>query len=73
MGDVNWNYLEDNKMKGYMQKKGFHQLIDRTTCDSGSLLDHLYVNESMTSLNVFSMQSPVYYSDHDVLSLCIPK
>ena len=73
MGDVNWKYSEDNKMKRYMENKGFKQLIDKATCDSGSLLDHLYVNQSLSTMNVFSRQTPTYYSDHDVLSLYIPK
>ena len=73
MGDVNWDFYEDCKMKKFMETKRFHQLIEKATCDTGNLLDHIYVNEALMSLKVTSQQSAAYYTDHDIISLFIPK
>ena len=73
MGDMNWDASEDCKMKNYMETRGFHQMIEKATCDTGKILDHLYVNEAMKQHNVFFQQSSAYYTDHDKLSLFFPK
>ena len=73
MGDVNWNFSEDKKMKQYLFSKGFHQLIESATFDRGSLIDHVYVNESMMKINVFVKQDAAYFTDHDMISLFVPK
>ena len=73
MGDMNWDFSEDCKMKRYMETKSFHQLIEKSTCDTGHLLDHVFINEPMMLLKVFAQQSANYFTDHDTISLYIPK
>ena len=73
IGDVNWDFSENSSMKKFMTNKGFRQLIKNPTFDKGTLIDHIYVNESMYSLTNFTQQDPAYYSDHDIVSLFIQK
>ena len=46
--------------------EGFKQVVTKPTCDSGTLIDHVYVS---TSLQVDTDVSDFYYSDHDLV-LC---
>ena len=73
MGDVNWNYSDETNMKKFMLEKGFEQLIKKPTFDRGTLIDHVYVNQSLIKLNITAQQDPAYYTDHDIVSLFIPK
>ena len=75
MGDVNENILGKSKSKfqEFMESKHFHQMIQEPTYISGSLIDHLYINETMKKRNVFSEVNCCAYSDHDILSLYFPK
>ena len=74
IGDVNFNYLDQNhKLKSYLQKKKFNQLVKSATHELGSLLDQIYVNEKLMSVKPFASQRSVYFSDHDVIVLHIPK
>ena len=50
MGDVNENALQDSNFEKFMRGKGFYQMIDSPTHDSGSLLDHIYVNDSLDQI-----------------------
>ena len=52
---------------------GFEQQIKESTCQTGSIIDHLYVNNAMKDKNISTVLDAVYYSDHDVVSLYIPK
>ena len=60
-------------MKKFMLEKGFEQLIKKPTFDRGTLIDHVYANQSLIKLNVVAQQDPAYYSDHDIVSLFVPK
>ena len=74
MGDINEDILvKESTFETYMAKKGFCQLIKQPTSDKGSLIDHIYVNNLMNSKKVDVEQTPVYYSDHDVITLYISK
>jgi hypothetical protein len=73
MGDVNIDSKKKSVLYNYMTAKGFTQKINTPTCDTGSTLDHLYVNKEMTSLPFQVKQRPVYYSDHDIICLQINK
>ena len=74
MGDMNFDYLKKrSKLYDYLTSKGFTQEIKMPTCDTGSTLDHLYVNKEMKSFSVKIKQSTVYYSDHDIIGLQIKK
>ena len=74
MGDINEDILvKESKFEKYMDLKGFCQLIKQPTSDKGSLIDHIYVNNLMNSKKIEVEQVPVYYSDHDVITLYISK
>jgi hypothetical protein len=74
MGDMNLDYSKKRSaLHNYLSSKGFTQEIKMPTCDTGSTLDHLYVNKEMKSLSVKIKQSIVYYSDHDIIGLQIKK
>ena len=44
IGDMNWDYSENTKMKKFMTNLGFSQLIMTPTYDRGTLIDHIYTN-----------------------------
>ena len=48
-------------------------LVKSPTCDTGSTLDHIYVNDAMKLKGVTTELDAAYYSDHDIISLYIPK
>ena len=74
MGDMNIDLLSENhKLLEFLSEKGFVQMIKQPTYESGSLLDHIYVNESLHSKNPTCSQLPVYYSDHDIVFLHVRK
>ena len=75
VGNMNENILGKTKSKfqKFMQSKNFHQIIQEPTFLRKSLIDHLYVNEPMQKRHVFYEKNPCSYSDHDILSLYIPK
>ena len=78
MGDVNMNFSEESKITKFFKdfkekKKEFTQPITKSTCDTGSLLDHIYVNEALKNLGVTTQQCSPYYTDHDVITIYIPK
>ena len=56
-----------------MTNLGFSQLIMTPTFDKGTLIDHIYANKPMSDLKVFTRQEPAYYTDHDIVSLFVPK
>ena len=73
MGDFNIDYSPDEKVSKCLKTLGFQQLIQEATRISGSLIDHIYVNEALKSQEIRTQQDSAYYSDHDVITLYIPK
>ena len=73
IGDMNWDFSKNTKMKQFLAGKDFHQLIKKPTFDQGSLIDHIYVNQPMKKLNPFVQQESAYYTDHDIISIFIAK
>ena len=73
LGDFNIEYQTNSKLKQFMDSKKCSQLIKHPTFDSGSLIDHVYINEKMGQFGVKSFQHSVYYSDHDYVSILIRK
>ena len=76
IGDINENLnklSKSTKFEKLMKEKGFNQLIKEPTHETGSIIDHIYVNHVMASKQVFTHVDAAYYSDHDIISLCIPK
>ena len=76
IGDINENLMKltkSTKFEKMMRERGFQQLIKEPTCETGSMIDHIYVNPAMATKNVVTHVDAAYYSDHDILSLHIPK
>ena len=75
MGDINENLgaLRIRPFQKKMNSFGFEQLIKNATCDTGSTLDHIYVNEAMKLKGITTETEAAYYSDHDIITLNIPK
>ena len=73
MGDVNMNFFQDCKLNKFLVKRGFQQLITKSTFESGSLIDHIYANEALSNMNIATEQCSAYYSDHDIITIHIPK
>ena len=72
LGDFNDNQLSlspTSALSKYMTSLGFSQLVTMPTTDQGSLLDHIYYNQSNAALvDVVD----TYYSDHSACFISIP-
>ena len=73
MGDFNIDFFKGDKLVKALENFGFEQLIKEATRTSGYLIDHIYVNKELMSLNVTTQIDSAYYSDHDIITLHIPK
>ena len=73
MGDVNMDFLKNCRLGNFLNTRGFKQLINKATCDTGSLIDHVYANKTLISLNIEVEQEAAYYSDHDIITVYIQK
>ena len=71
IGDVNESLHKPFYKK--MQSIGFEHLINVPTCETGSIIDNIFVNNAMKAKNVSTDVDATYYSDHDIVSLYIPK
>jgi hypothetical protein len=73
LGDFNDDLLSissSSRLLQFMSSKGFSQLVQGSTTDSGSLLDHIYcygVGEDTCYIDVID----TYYSDHDTTYLSL--
>ena len=73
VGDFNHDLLSTSRpsrLTELMSSQGFLQLVKVPTTDSGSLLDHIYYNGSVTTTYVDVVDT--YYSDHDATYLTLP-
>ena len=73
MGDFNIEYQKGDKLIKSLEKIGFAQMMRESTCDTGSLIDHIYVNEALKSLGISTQRDSAYYSDHDIITINIQK
>ena len=80
MGDINEDFLKGEKLKkastrflNMMSARGFHQLIKEPTYTSGSVIDHIYVNDAMQAQTISTRIDGAYYSNHDIISLYVTK
>ena len=73
MGDVNMSFSKSCCLNKFLEPKGFQQLIQDPTCESGNVIDHIYINKPLMSKNFFTQKCSAYYSDHDVISIYIEK
>ena len=51
-----------------LRLQGFKQMINKPTHDSGTIIDHVYVSQTLNTMQTDIMDC--YYSDHDCL-LCL--
>ena len=59
-----------------MNAANYSQIVeDATFVSSGSLLDHVYVKQSLMNnfKNIKCEVKSVYYSDHDSVQICLSK
>ena len=74
LGDFNENLILESSMSTalleFLSTLKFTQLVNAPTTDSGSLLDHIYWNQS--SENCLVDVVDIYYSDHNATFLSIP-
>ena len=69
VGDFNENALITSNMCccAMFRSQAFKQMVSKLTCDSGTIIDHVYVSQAINT-----MQTDVTdcsYSDHDLI-LC---
>ena len=64
VGDINEDILltSEKQCCSMFCVEGFKQVVTKPTCDSRTLIDHVYVSNS---LQIDSDVSDCYYSDHD--------
>lgn len=70
LGDFNEDLLSrssSSRLLQLMSSRGFSQLVQGPTTDSGSMLDHIYYSGSTD--NTFVDVVDTYYSDHDATYL----
>ncbi len=73
LGDFNNNLLlpdHSTVIVRFLENRGFKQIVTQPTTDSGSLLDHIFINFPEASPAVDIVDT--YYSDHDGTYLSIP-
>ena len=73
MGDINEDALGNSIFENFMRSKGFYQMVDKPTRESGKLIDHIYVNDQMDQIGFSTQVDANYYSDHDIISLYVSK
>ena len=73
LGDFNDDLLTTLASSGllqFMSSKGFSQVVQAPTTDSGSLLDHIYCNDVGQDAYYVDVID-TYYSDHDATCLSL--
>ena len=73
IGDFNIEYQNEDKLIKSLEKIGFTQMMQESTCDTGSLIDHIYVNTALKLLDISTQRESAFYSDHDIITINIPK
>ena len=73
MGDINEDALENSMFQKFMKSKDFYQMVDKPTRESGKLIDHIYVNHAMDEMGFSTQVDASYFSDHDIITLCVSK
>ena len=79
LGDFNINFYDETDsrhLKQMMSAANYSQIVeDATFVSSGSLLDHVYVKQSLMNnfKNIKCEVKSVYYSDYDSVQICLSK
>ena len=51
-----------------LRLQGFQQMVNKPTHDSGAIIDHVYVSQTVNTIK--QMSQGCYYSDHDCI-ICV--
>ena len=72
LGDFNDNLLHqhNSKILSLMSSHGYTQLVQHPTTTQGTLIDHVYYNNSTS--NIIVKVQDTYYSDHDCVYCSVP-
>ena len=73
LGDFNINMKEDNSLANTAYSEGFLPLVNCGTTIHDSLLDQIFVNATPLANSTVTVTLQSYFSDHDLVVLCIPK
>ena len=73
LGDFNINTLEDSDLMGLAIEHKFESLVQNSTTINGNILDQIYVCNFPFLVNCEVVTMPSYFSDHDLVVLCVPK
>ena len=68
VGDFNEDSISGGPIKTFMIEHGFQQLVNFFTTEGATILDHVYV---VNSLHAQVKKVPTYYSYHDAVLLTI--
>ena len=66
---IHWRITQE--LVVFFQQYGFVQLIQEPTTNQGSLLDHIYYNN--TSAVAVTEVCDTYYSDHNLVNVALRK
>ena len=71
LGDFNINFLSEDSsyFLDLMNENSYIQLVSEPTYMLGSLLDHIYVTSTMRTSVLDVKVHPIYFSDHDAVTL----
>ena len=73
LGDFNINTLKDSDLMGIAREHKFESLVQTSTTINGNILDQIYVCNFPLLYNYEVVTIPSYFSDHDLVVLCVPK
>ena len=73
LGDFNIDMNKSDCLRNCAFKYGFAPLVNSETTINGSLLDQIFVNDTVFFQNAQIVTLQSYYSDHDLVIMCIPK
>ena len=73
LGDFNIDTLKDNYLVSLVKKHKFVPLVKNGTTINGNLLDQIYVCNFPILDKCEVVTVPSYFSDHDLVVLCLPK
>ena len=73
LGDFNSNAvcLNKNFILSELENWNFKQLVQNPTHVQGGVIDHCYITNTFPIGSVLVSQKPVYYTDHDIITVTI--
>ena len=73
LGDFNIDTLKDDDLVSLVKKHKFVPLVENGTTINGNPLDQIYVCNFPILDKCEVVTVPSYFSDHDLVVLCLPK